>query len=93
MNKEKRCQAPKILILILGLLVSSMLTAGTLAPIPTKDCAVKAKGSEGHAEVCMEGTKKFCPKGYTIKQKARVCPPGKMCAAVMEEFCEKMAAK
>jgi hypothetical protein len=65
----------------------------TYAAEVTNECAIKAIGSEGHAEVCREGVKKYCPKGYELKQRPHVCPKGKICAAVMDDFCEKQAAK
>lgn len=59
------------------------------------DCPVKPFGSDpNHAEICAEADgKKVCPKGYAKKQKPHTCPKGKMCTAVMVDFCEKAPVK
>ncbi len=58
-----------------------------------KDCLVQPQADANQADICLEGNKKFCPKGYTMKQKAKECPPSKMCAAVMIDYCERMPAR
>lgn len=65
----------------------------TIAAEVKKDCHVKPMGEANHAEICIEGNKKYCPKGYTLKQKPHACPQGKMCAAVMTDYCEKAPTK
>lgn len=65
----------------------------TIAAEVKKDCPVKPFGEPNHAEICIEGSKKYCPKGYVMKQRPHACPPGKMCVAVMTDYCEKSPEK
>ena len=67
----------------------------TIAAEVKKDCAMKplAGGTSTQVEACTEGNKKHCPKGYALKQQPAKCPEGKMCAQVMQDFCEKGTTK